>query len=154
MADKKGRVQELIQRNVSEIVIYDLKNDICKLASIQEVKMTSDYSFCKIYVSHIDPSKADDLVSFLNSKAKLIRSKLSSKLDIYKTPELRFEKDTLFEKSQKMDALIDKAINSKPLTLKDLEAKEKATKKKKATAKTDASKKKKTTSKNKASKNK
>ncbi len=123
MADKKGRVQELIQRNVSEIIIYDLKNDLCKFASIHEVKMTSDYSFCKIYVSHIEPDKADELIDFLNSKAKFIRSKLASKLDIYKTPELRFEKDTLYENSLKMDALIEKAINSKPKTLKDLDKK-------------------------------
>ena len=110
MADKKGRVQELIQRNVSEIIIYDLKNDLCKFASIHEVKMTSDYSFCKIYVSHIEPDKADELIDFLNSKAKFIRSKLASKLDIYKTPELRFEKDTLYENSLKMDALIEKLV--------------------------------------------
>ena len=129
MADKKGRVQEIIQRNLSEIIIYDLKNDICNFASIHEVKMTKDYSYCKIYVSHIDPNKADELVEFLNSKSKLIRSKLASKLDIYKTPELKFERDTLYENSLKMDAIIDKAINSKPVTLKDLDKKKKSVRK-------------------------
>ena len=136
MADKKGRVQELIQRIVSEIILYDLKNDLCKFASVHEVRMTSDYSFCKIYVSHIDSTKADDLVELLNSKAKFIRSKLASKLDIYKTPELRFEKDTLYENSLKMDALIEKAINSKPTTLKDLDKKNSKGKTKKSSRKT------------------
>ncbi len=125
MADKRGRIQELILRNVSEIIIYGLKNEICSLASIHEVKLSPDYSWAKIYVSHVDQSKTDELIAFLNSKAGLIRSRLSSKLDIYKTPELKFEKDTLYEYSLKMESLIDKAVNSKPVTLNSLDKEKK-----------------------------
>lgn len=125
MADKKGRVQEIIQRNLSEIIIYDMKNDLTKYASINEVHVTSDYYYCKVYVSHINPEKSDDLVNYLNNRAGKIRTMLANKISIYKTPALIFVKDTLFEKGQAMDDLIDHALNQKPMTLKDLDKIEK-----------------------------
>ena len=135
MADKKGRVSEIIQRNLSEIIIYELKNDLTNFASVNEVQVTSDYSYCKVYVSHINPDKADDLVNYLNNRAGKIRSMLASKISIYKTPALTFVKDTLFEKGKEMDDLIDHALNQKPLTLKELDRiqkQEKASEKKEA----------------------
>ncbi len=135
MADKKGRVQEIIQRDVSEIILYDLKSPLCRYASINEVRMTSDYSYCKFYVTHMNPELTDVLVSYLNTNAKKIRSLLSKKLSIYKTPELAFYKDEVYEKARHIDLLIEKALSKKPVTLKDLEEKEKKTKTRKAPAK-------------------
>lgn len=129
MADKKGRIQELIQRNVSEIVLYELKSPLCEYSSINEVRMSKDYSYCKIYVTHLRPEATDALVSFLNKNAKRIRSLLSQKLSIYKTPELTFLKDEVYEKARHMDEVIAKALASKPKTLKDLEKEEKEGKK-------------------------
>ncbi len=140
MADKKGRVQEIIQRDVSEIILYELKSPLCQYASINEVRMTSDYSYCKFYVTHMDPTKTDVLVDFLNTNAKKIRSLLSKRLSIYKTPELSFFKDEVYEKARHIDQVIENALKKKPMTLKDLEeqekkAKPKTTRKKTATKK-------------------
>ena len=120
MADKKGRVGEIIQRNVSEIILYSLKNDICKFASIHKVELASDYSYCKIYVSHIEKNKDKQLVGYLNDSSSLIRSMLSKKLDIYKTPSLVFLLDEDVEKNNQIDSILDKIKNTKKKTLKDL----------------------------------
>ena len=138
MADKKGRVQEIIQRDVSEIILYELKSPLCQYASINEVRMTKVYSYCKFYVTHMDPSKTDVLVDFLNTNAKKIRALLSKKLSIYKTPELSFYKDEVYEKARHIDLVIQNALAKKPVTLKDLEKEEK---KKKPAAKKTATKK-------------
>lgn len=121
MADKLKRVQQLIQKNLSEIIVYGLKSDLCSFASINDVEMTKDYSYCCVYVSHVEESKCDILVSYLNTNAKKIRSLLAKTLDIYKIPELKFFRDESFERGQKIDALIEKALNTKPKTLKDLD---------------------------------
>jgi ribosome-binding factor A len=114
MADKKGRVNEIIQRNLSEIIIYQLKDPITQFASINEVKVTDDYSYCKVYCSHVQEEKADELVNYLNNNAKKIRTLLSKTLSIFKTPELFFIRDVSFEKGKAMDDLIEKAVHSKP----------------------------------------
>lgn len=129
MADKKGRINEIIQRNLSEIIIYGLKDPITDFASINEVQVTDDYSYCKVYCSHVQESKCDDLVRYLNNNAKKIRMLLSKTLSIYKTPELSFIRDTSYENGKAMEDLIYQAIHTKPKTLKDLEAEEKKTKK-------------------------
>ena len=120
MAEKYGRVNALIQKNVSEIILYELKSPVTEFASVNEVKVTTDYSYATIYVSNIDSSKVDSRVSFLNNKKGRIRSLLAKKLDIYKIPELTFVKDDLFEKGKAREDLIDKALNEKPKTLKDV----------------------------------
>lgn len=142
MADKKGRINEIIQRNLSEIIIYELKDSITNFASINEVKVTDDYSYCKVYCSHVQESKCDELVSYLNNNAKKIRMLLSKKLDIYKTPELSFIRDSSYENGKAMEDLIYQAIHNKPKTLKDIEEEEKkkASKKKTTSKKTTAKK--------------
>lgn len=63
MAEKYGRVNALIQKNVSEIILYELKSPVTEFASVNEVKVTTDYSYATIYVSNIDSSKVDSRVS-------------------------------------------------------------------------------------------
>ncbi len=120
MADKFGRVQQIIKKNLSDIIIFQMKNKICEFASITEVKLTSDYSYCKVYVSHLESDKIDELVSFLDNRKGFIRSKLAESLSIYKTPELIFIADKLYDKAHEMDVMISDAINRKPVTLKDV----------------------------------
>lgn len=120
MADKKGRIQAVIQKNLSEIILYNLKDEITKFASVTEVRLAADYSFCKVYVSHINTKQTSSLADYLNKRAPMIRSMLSKKLDIYKTPELRFYPDTIYDESLAMEKKIEEAINRKPKTLKDV----------------------------------
>ena len=120
MADKKGRIQEVIQRNVSEIILYQLKNDVCKFASVHKVDLAPDYSTCKIYVSHIQKDSEHKLVNYLNDNANLIRSLLSKTLDIYKTPSLSFYLVTDEIKNSKIEDIINKIKNTKKKTIKDL----------------------------------
>lgn len=141
MAEKYGRVNALIQKNVSEIILYELKSPVTEFASVNEVKVTTDYSYATIYVSNIDSSKVDSRVSFLNNKKGRIRSLLSKKLDIYKIPELTFVKDDLFEKGKAREDLIDKALNEKPKTLKDVYGKNFRRKRTSSTIKTSSTKK-------------
>jgi ribosome-binding factor A len=123
MADKKGRIAQIIQRNLSEIIIYQLESKITDFASITEVRVSDDYSYCKVFVAHVESDKIDSLVKYLNANAGKIRTLLSKKLDIYKTPALSFVKDDTFDKGHYIDDLIDNAINNKPKTLADLEDK-------------------------------
>lgn len=120
MADKFGRVQQIIKKDLSNIIIYQMKNKLCDFASITEVKLTTDYSYCIVYVSHVDSSKIDELVAFLENRKGYLRSQLAKSLSIYKTPELNFVADRLFDQAHEMDVKIDEAINRKPVTLKDV----------------------------------
>lgn len=106
MADKKLRIQNLISKNLSEI-IHDMKDDITNLASVNQVEVNDDFSIAKIYITHLDPNKIDQLLYFVDSNRGFIRYKLAKSLDIYKVPDLIFIKDDLFDKGQKIDNIIN-----------------------------------------------
>ena len=120
MADKFGRVQQIIKKDLSNIIIYQMKNKLCDFASITEVKLTSDYSYATVYVSHVEPDKIDELVAFLENRKGYLRSQLAKSLSIYKTPELKFVADKLYDQAHEMDVKISEALNRKPVTLKDV----------------------------------
>ena len=110
--NKKYRVASSISRNISDIILFELKNSVFKLVSVNQVTVSSDNSFAKIYVSHLDPRKIDEAVSELNAKKGLIRSLLAKKMDIYKVPELLFIKDETYDNGERIEALI-KQVNKK-----------------------------------------
>ena len=102
MADKKGRVAQIIKKDLTDIILYELKSPVVKFSSLNRVEVTSDYSYCKVYISDLDPNKTDSIVAFLNNNSKKIRSMLAKKLDIYKTPALIFVADKDYEKDLQM----------------------------------------------------
>ena len=92
MADKKKRVQNLIARNLSDIIIYDLKSELCQLASVNEVRVTNDYSHAKVYVTHLDRERIEPLL----------------KLDLcfhLRWISIKFQNFTLFKTSYMIKAL-------------------------------------------------
>ncbi|MFA6796703.1 MAG: 30S ribosome-binding factor RbfA [Bacilli bacterium] len=106
MADKKQRIQNLIAKNISEI-IFTMKNDVTNLASVNEVSVNRDNSIAKIYVTHLKREEIDHLLRYLNGHKGQIRSKLAKTMDTYKVPELVFVKDKLFDKGAKIDEIIN-----------------------------------------------
>ena len=104
--NKKYRIASAISRNISDIILFELKNSVFKLVSVNQVSVSNDNSFAKIYVSHLDARKIDEAVEELNAKKGLIRSLLAKKMDIYKVPELLFIKDDTYDKGEKIEAII------------------------------------------------
>lgn len=142
MADKKGRIAQLVFKDISDIILNDeFKCDLTSLACINEVKMNIDNTVATVFVTHLDPNKVDDLMKFLDDNRGRIRSALAKRLDIYKVPQIVFKKDDLFDKGQRIDMILEEA--QKPeMTLKDLDKikKPRKTTKKKTTKKAVAKK--------------
>lgn len=110
--NKKYRIASSISRNISDIILFELKNSVFKLVSVNQVNVSNDYSFAKVYVSHLDGRKVDEAVEELNAKKGIIRSLLAKKMDIYKVPELVFIKDETYDKGEKIEAII-RELNKK-----------------------------------------
>ncbi len=120
MADKRKRVAQLVFKNISEIILSELKNPICQLASINEVRLNSDNSLATVYVTHLQKEKTDALLKYLTRNKGMIRSRLAKMMSIYKVPDIIFKKDDLFDQGAKIDALLDDALNAKPKTIDDI----------------------------------
>jgi ribosome-binding factor A len=103
MANRQGRVKALIQKNISDILTFELKNSHVGLPSVNEVVVNDDYSVAKVYVSFIGAKYPRQNLIELNRCKGFVRSSLAKKMDIYKVPELVFIYDEQFEKAARLD---------------------------------------------------
>ena len=106
MANKKERIQALIQKNISDIILFELKNPLMKLVTVNFVDVTNDHSYAKIYVSHLDKTKANEALETLTRLKGVIRSSLARKMDLYRIPELIFILDDTFDKGERIENIL------------------------------------------------
>lgn len=106
MANKHRRIASLIQKNISDIILYELKNPLMKLVTVNGCQISNDFSFAKVYVSHLNREKIDEAVNELNYLKGVIRTSLAKKMDIYKVPELFFIKDDTLDNYEKIEEIL------------------------------------------------
>lgn len=106
MANRKGRIGTIVAKDLADI-IWAMNPELTNLSSVNEVRMNSDNSLARVYLSHLDAAKTDDLVNYCNIHKGDIRTELAHHLDVYKVPDLIFLKDDLEEQAAKIDAIIN-----------------------------------------------
>lgn len=106
MANKKERIQTLIQKNISDIILFELKNPLMKLVTVNYVDVSNDHSHAKVYVSHLEKDKEDEALETLNRLKGVIRSSLAKKMDLYRIPDLAFFLDDTYDKGEHIEEII------------------------------------------------
>ena len=92
-SNRIGRINEEIQRELSDL-IRSLKDPrVQTLLSITRVDTTPDLRYSKIYISVLDEEKQKDALRGLKSAGGWLRRELGSSLQLRYTPELVFELD-------------------------------------------------------------
>ena len=92
-SNRIGRINEEIQRELSDL-IRSLKDPrVQTLISITRVDTTPDLRYSKIYISVMDEEKQKDAMRGLTSAGGWLRRELGSSLQLRYTPELVFELD-------------------------------------------------------------
>ena len=103
MADRHARVKALIERNIRDIVAFEIKNPKVGFVTVNDVEVYDDLSGCKIYVSFLDTKYPRQKVAELEKSAGFVRSSLAKKMDIYKVPKIFFVYDESAEKAARID---------------------------------------------------
>lgn len=109
---KIERLNHLIQQEISIILMTEARDEDLKFVTITGCDTSSDFSFCKVYFTVLDKAKKASVEKALNGAASFIRGKLSERIDIRHTPELKFIYDTSIDYGNHIEELI-KEINSK-----------------------------------------
>ena len=106
---KSDRISSLVQKYVSEIIQYELKDKDIGFVTVTRAKVTNDYSYAYIYVSYVIEAEKEKGLEALEKAKGFIRSSLAKKLSIYKTPEIVFKLDTTFDDALEIEQAIDAA---------------------------------------------
>ncbi|HEY8026690.1 MAG TPA: 30S ribosome-binding factor RbfA [Burkholderiaceae bacterium] len=105
------RVQDQIQRDLAEIIAYELKDPRVGMITITEVQITPDYAHAKVYFTTLVDNKdaIQNTVKGLAAASGFIRGQLGRRLSIHTLPELHFVHDTSTARGIEMSKLIDEA---------------------------------------------
>jgi ribosome-binding factor A len=99
-----------IQREISDILRSVKDPRIKGLVSVVKVTVSPDLSYTKVYFSNIG-GNLEETAKGLSSASGYVRKELSSRLQIRKTPELKFIPDDSIEQSARISKMIDELEN-------------------------------------------
>lgn len=107
MKVKKDKIAGIIQKEISEIIQFELKDPKIGFITITDVDVTGDLSQARIYVSFLgqDARKEAGMKALERSKG-FLRTQLAKRLTIRKVPELIFKQDVSLEKGNKIEKII------------------------------------------------
>ena len=105
------RVADQIQRDLAEIIAFELKDPRVSMVTISEVQVTPDYAHAKVYFTTLadDPKVVQATVEGLAKASGFIRAQLGKRLHIHTLPHLTFVHDTSTLRGMALSNLIDQA---------------------------------------------
>lgn len=114
MSERILRVNSEIQKALSNIITYEMKNPLIKgLISVTAVDTTSDLDQCKVYISIFDEKNREEVFNQIKHSAGFIRRELAKAVDLRKVPFLTFYLDTSYDYGQKIEEAINKINETK-----------------------------------------
>ena len=120
-SNRIGRINEEIQRELSDL-IRSLKDPrVQTLLSITRVDTTPDLRYSKIYISVLDEEKQKDALRGLKSAGGWLRRELGSSLQLRYTPELVFELDESITRGAHISEMLHELKNEGKLGGEDEE---------------------------------
>lgn len=108
---KQERLAVQIQKYISDIIQFELKNDRLGIVTVTRVKVSDDNSWAKVFVSFLSKDKEAKL-ELLKECKPFIRSSLAKKLTIRRTPDITFEIDDSYDKGEHIEKII-RELNKK-----------------------------------------
>ena len=104
---KQKRLEGTIRKNISDIIQFGIKDPNVGFVTITDVQVSNDHSFAKVFVTFLGKdARAQAGLKALNRAKGFIRSELSQRLDIRRTPELIFVLDETEMKARHIDEII------------------------------------------------
>lgn len=105
------RVADQIQRDLAEIIAYELKDPRVGMITITEVQVTPDYAHAKVFFTTlVDQDEAvQNTLSGLRKASGFIRGQLGRRLTIHTIPEIHFVHDISTSRGIELSKLIDEA---------------------------------------------
>ena len=110
MAYHVERVNKIVERELSTILLMEAKNPLLKYVSITKVSLTNDLSLATIWYSVI--GKEDEIEATkkaLEESKGFLKSELSHRIDIRKTPDLKFKYDESLAYGKHIEELLKKS---------------------------------------------
>lgn len=106
-----ARVSELIKREVSQMLLTDIKDDRvgAGMVSVTDVDVSGDLQHAKIFVSiYGTPEAKAETMAGLKAATGFVRSELGQRIRLRRTPEIVFLEDNSLERGDRILSLLNR----------------------------------------------
>jgi len=111
------RIAHLMRREVADILQRKMRDPrVSAMVSVTDVELTHDLSLARVYVGVLaDAAERERVLAALRNAAGFVRHELGSRLDLREIPELRFEIDDSIARGARVDELLRRIHEGKPI---------------------------------------
>ncbi len=107
MANHKiERIASNIAQEISNIILTESRDEILKTITITGCTVTKDLCYCKVYFTSLSSLDKKTIEKEVNEASSFIRGRLSERIDIRHTPELKFIYDESLAYGEKIENII------------------------------------------------
>jgi len=107
---RKLRIGELLQRELAELILREIKDPRVQRVTVTSVDVSPDLSHAKVLISVLGAEAPQPgVVHALNHAAGFLRHELGRRLQLRSIPELRFSYDETLDRAARLEALIARA---------------------------------------------
>ncbi len=101
------RIAETLREEIAQIVGFELEDPRLTMVTVTEVRVADDLRDASVYVTvQGDESEHQVALKALEHAAPYVRRQLGFSLNLRHTPVLHFVRDTVEEKAERVDALL------------------------------------------------
>jgi ribosome-binding factor A len=110
---RRRRVEEQIQRELSEIIRLELRDPAVGLITITGVEVSPDLAHAKVFFTRMGAAEEQSAaIAGLKRASVFLRSLLGRRIRLHSTPSLNFIFDQSVERGIRLSGLIDEAVRS------------------------------------------
>ena len=103
MSIKIDRIASNLVKEISYILMTEVKDPNVKFVTVTDCKVTNDLSYAKVYFTNLIDADREKVTKALNRASGFIRGKLFDMVEIRKMPELTFVYDESIEYGNKIE---------------------------------------------------
>lgn len=103
MSVKTKKIGSMFTREISRIILEEIKNPNIKFVTLTGCDVTNDLSFAKVYFTCLNRDKKEETEKALNKAADYIEIELSKNIKIRKMPQISFHYDTSIEYGENIE---------------------------------------------------
>ena len=114
MSERILRVNSEIQKAISHIISYEIKNPLIKgLITVTKVDTTNDLDQSKVYLSIYEEETREEVFNQIKHSAGFIRRELAKAVDLRKVPFLTFYLDDSYNYSENIENKLEEIEKSR-----------------------------------------
>lgn len=103
------RIASSLQREISDIIANDIRDEDLKMVTVTHVKLANDLGYAKVYVTTVFDNKKEKVVEDLNGAKGFIKGELGRrKFEIRVMPDLEFVYDESLAYADNIEKIIKK----------------------------------------------